>query len=192
MQLKAQFRKVFLFCVLVPSTFALQPKIQEHASASSASPRKHLAPTPLLNSDEGLSVISAALESRGRAHSKPDCSHLVHTIFERAGFPYSYVSSSDLYRGVSEFRHIQHPQPGDLVAWPGHVGIVVNPSQSTFFSSLRTGLGVESYTAAYWRERGQRRFYRYAKSPALARSERRKSPASRPSHPMTIPAASPI
>lgn len=192
---KTHSSAVVLFCVLVPSSFAAQPrtaltKDQRHSDPVPAPSHKKSSITPLLNSGEGLSVISAALESRGRAYSKPDCSHLVHAIFERAGFPFSYVSSSDLYRGVPEFRHIQHPQPGDLVAWPGHVGIVVNPSQNTFFSSLRTGLGVESYTAPYWKERGPHRFYRYAKSAALTRSEKPRSPTSRHSHPMTIPAAS--
>jgi hypothetical protein len=114
----------------------------------------------------------------------------VHTIYEHAGFPYSYVSSSDLYRGVPEFRHVVHPQPGDLVAWPGHVGIVVNPSQDTFFSSLRSGLGVESYSAPYWKERGQPRFFRYSKAPSIARSEKPAHLAPHHSHPMTIPASS--
>ena len=109
-------------------------------------------------------MIGAALESRDRAYFKPDCSHLVHTVYEQAGFRYSYVSSSDLYHGVPEFRHVVHPQPGDLVAWPGHVGIVVNPSQKTFFSSLSSGLGVESYSSPYWKGRGTHRFYRYRKT----------------------------
>jgi cell wall-associated NlpC family hydrolase len=133
-------------------------------------------------------VIGAALESRGPAHPKPDCSHLVHAVYERAGYPYSYVSSSDLYRGVPEFRHVVHPQPGDVVAWPGHVGIVVNPSENTFFSSLRSGLGVESYTAPYWKERGQRRFYRYLKTPQEKVGSQ--SPTRRRHRPMQIPAVS--
>jgi len=186
---------MFLLCVLVPSPFAAQPfaarpKPQNYTKSAPAPPHKHPPTSPLLNSSEGLSVISAALESRGPAHSKPDCSHLVHTVYERAGFPYSYVSSSDLYRGVAEFRHVVHPQSGDLVAWPGHVGIVVNPVQNTFFSSLRSGLGVESYSAPYWKERGQPRFYRYAKSPVIARSEKPAHPVLHHSRPMAIPAAS--
>jgi hypothetical protein len=93
---------------------------------------------------------------------------------------------------VQAFRHVQHPQPGDLVAWPGHVGIVVNPSQNTFFSSLRSGLGVEPYSSAYWKERGAHRFYRYAKGPAPARSDKLGSvaPAGHHSHPMPTHAPS--
>jgi cell wall-associated NlpC family hydrolase len=174
---------LLLLFVLVPATFtaqqsAAQQKVQPHGSlkvqtnnspanaqrASHASPHKRPSQSLLLNKSEGLSVIGAALESRGRSYFKPDCSHLVHSVYARAGFPYSYADSSDLYSGVPEFRHMMHPQPGDLVAWPGHVGIVVNPSQNTFFSSLRSGLGVESYSSSYWMERGTHRFYRYRKS----------------------------
>ena len=162
-------------CVLVAGRSGAQhePHSQEsvadeqRASRTDASPHQIISKSSLLNPSEGLSVIGAALESRGRGRSKPDCSHLVHAVYERAGFPYSYMSSSDLYAGVDEFHQVTHPQPGDLVVWPGHVGIVVNPSQNTFFSSLRSGIGVESYSSSYWKDRGAPRFYRYVKAAAI-------------------------
>jgi hypothetical protein len=117
----------------------------------------------LLNLDDGLSVLGAALESRTHLGAKSDCSHLVHAIYERAGFPYSYASSSGLYVGISEFHRVTRPQPGDLVAWPGHVGIAISPVQHSFYSALHSGLGVEKYDAPYWREHGRARFYRYVK-----------------------------
>jgi len=197
---------LLLLLALVPATsaaqrFASQQKVQEYDSVrvqrndspadgqqpnrTTASPHKHPSQSLLLNTSEGLSVIGAALESRGRARVKPDCSHLVHIVYERAGFPYSYVSSSDIYDGAPEFRNVMYPQPGDLVAWPGHVGIVVNPSQNTFFSSLRSGFGVESYSSPYWKERGAHRFYRYRKASSTARSEKLEgvTPAARHLHP---------
>ncbi len=134
-----------------------------HATAESPARRPSPPSSRLLTASEGLSVIAAALESRVPQPSKPDCSHLVHAIYERAGFPYPYGSSSDLYAGTDEFRRILHPQPGDLVVWPGHVGIVVNPAQHVFFSSLRSGRGIESYDAPYWKGRGRARYYRYVK-----------------------------
>jgi NlpC/P60 family protein len=115
----------------------------------------------LLTSDEGLAVLSAALESRANSDSESDCSHLVHAIYERAGFPYSYANSSSLYAGKAGFERVARPQPGDLVVWPGHVGIAVNPAQRSFFSALRSGLGVEPYDSPYWKERGRPRFLRY-------------------------------
>jgi cell wall-associated NlpC family hydrolase len=116
-----------------------------------------------LSPDDGLAVIAAALDLRIHTNSGRDCSHLVHAIYDRAGFPYPYASSSDLYDGSNEFRRVTHPQVGDLAVWRGHLGIVVNPAQHTFYSALRSGLGIDSYDAPYWKERGQVRFYRYIK-----------------------------
>ncbi len=88
----------------------------------------------------------------------------MHEIYERAGFEYEYASSSDLYAGTDEFRRVRHPQPGDLVVWPGHVGIVVNPAQRSFYSALNSGLGVDAYDAPYWKKRGHERFFRFVKT----------------------------
>ena len=110
--------------------------------------RRHPA---VLSPDDGLSVIAAALDARIQATRQPDCSHLVHAIYLQAGFPYPYASSSDLYDGTDDFQRVTRPQPGDLVVWPGHVGIVVNPAQRVFFSRLRSGPGVDAYDAQYWK-----------------------------------------
>ena len=128
------------------------------------SPAKARLAPPLLNADEGLAILGAALESRHRIAGRSDCSHLVHTIYEKAGFPYAYVSSSDLYAGIDEFRQVSRPQPGDLVVWPGHAGIVVSPAQHTFYSALRSGFGVQPYDSVYWKGRGHPHFLRYVKA----------------------------
>jgi cell wall-associated NlpC family hydrolase len=116
-----------------------------------------------LTADDGLAVIAAALGSRVELDHEPDCSHLVHAIYARAGFPYSYAPSSDLYFGTREFQRVNRPQAGDLVVWEGHAGIVVNPAGHVFFSALRSGLGTDAYDAPYWKSRGHLRFYRYIK-----------------------------
>jgi cell wall-associated NlpC family hydrolase len=116
-----------------------------------------------LTPDDGLAVIAAALDSRTHLSREPDCSHLVHAIYSRAGFPYSYAPSSDLYAGTPEFKRVSHAQVGDLVVWQGHAGIVVNPAQHVFFSALNSGFGTDAYDAPYWKGRGNLRFYRYIK-----------------------------
>jgi hypothetical protein len=116
-----------------------------------------------LTPDDGLAVIAAALDSRITVHPSRDFSHLVYAIYDRAGFHYRYASSADLYNGTNEFQRVTSPQVGDLAVWRGHVGIVVNPAQHVFFSALRSGLGIDTYDAPYWKERGQVRFYRYIK-----------------------------
>ena len=118
----------------------------------------------LITRDEGLAIVDAISDHhrslRGK-HTKPDCSHLVNDIYDLAGFPYPYAKSADLYRGHASFVRVSSLQPGDLVVWPGHVGLVLDPRQHSFYSSLRSGLETEDYTSAYWRRRGTPRFYRY-------------------------------
>jgi hypothetical protein len=116
----------------------------------------------LLSPNEGLAILSAALDSH-HAEFAADCSHFVHELYERAGFPYQYASSSDLYEGTDDFRLVASPQVGDLAVWRGHAGIVVNPDQHSFFSVLHSGPGVDSYDSPYWKQRGHPRFFRYIK-----------------------------
>ena len=171
---------LLLLWAFAPDTASAQGKVRnrEDSDAAPQARRKninlheHPFPPRLLSPDEGLSVAGAALESHVRHHPDPDCSHLVHAIYGRAGFPYSYVRSSDLYVGIVEFRRVTHAQPGDLVIWLGHVGIVINPAQRSFYSALRSGPGVDFYDAPYWRERGRPRFYRYAKRSTTERSSK--------------------
>jgi hypothetical protein len=117
-----------------------------------------------LTQDDRLSLIVAALDARVRQSSEPDCSHLVHAIYQRAGFSYAYAPSSDLYAGVDGFKRVKLPEPGDLIVWRGHVGIVIQPSQHIFFSFMTAGPGIDDYQAAYWKGRGRPRFYRYVKT----------------------------
>ena len=150
-----------------------QPQTGQTSSAgrqrSNASYGPNVAQT--LTSDEGLSVIAAALDPKTRRYSRPDCSHLVHAIYKRAGFPYNYARSSDLYAGVEGFQQVAHPQPGDLVVWRWHAGIVIQPSRHVFFSYLRQGPGVDDYGAAYWTSRGRPRFYRYVKREPMRQAQ---------------------
>jgi cell wall-associated NlpC family hydrolase len=157
---------VLLLLGLLPWVIAAAQQERPDATPA-AKPARH-SKAPLIGPSDGLAVITAALDAHTRRSNKMDCSHLVHDIYERAGFAYDYASSSDLYAGTGEFRRVQHPQPGDLVVWPGHVGIVVNPAQRSFYSALSTGLGVEAYDSAYWKERGRPRFFRYLKTAATS------------------------
>jgi len=160
-----------LFCAFVwPSVFAQDRQESRNTGYRITDSEKDTdrrqnsrAPRPL-NFSEGLAILGAALESRHPGNSSSDCSHLVQDIYERAGFPYSYVNSAELYAGTDEFRQVARPQPGDLAVWRGHVGIVVNPVQHSFFSLLRSGHGVEAYDSPYWKGRGRPRFFRYVKT----------------------------
>jgi len=134
----------------------------------------------LLSAEEGRAIVDAARDQDQLARGARDCSHLVHQMYLNAGFEYPYASSFDLYAGNENFVRVRKPQPGDLIAWPGHVGIVLDPSEHSFYSLVSTGLEAQNYEGAYWKSRGRPRFYRYkvenaeiltaAKAPASTRS----------------------
>jgi hypothetical protein len=141
----------FLLCLLVvPAAPAQQ---SQHKTSGSLPLTRH----------EGLAILHVALHSRPRAASPSDCSHLVHAVYQRAGFPYEYAPSSDLYAGIDEFRRVANPQPGDLAVWRGHAAIVVNPAQHSFFSMLSSGPGMDWWDSTYWKQWGRPRFFRYLK-----------------------------
>ena len=115
----------------------------------------------LLNAKEGRWVVNVAKAQEQVDRDPQDCSHLVHQAYLDAGFEYPYANSFELYAGTENFQRVRHPRAGDLVVWPGHVGIVLNPIEHTFYSVVSTGLQAQDYLGAYWRARGRARFYRY-------------------------------
>ena len=120
----------------------------------------------LLTAEEGRAIVNAAWEQDQPAPGTQDCSHLVHQIYLNAGFEYPYASSFDIYAGNENFARVKTPQAGDLVVWPGHVGIIVDPRAHSFYSLVSSGLDAQDYEGAYWRSRGRPRFYRYKKGDA--------------------------
>lgn len=115
----------------------------------------------LLTAAEGRALVAAALERDQLLIGEQDCSHAVHQIYLDAGFEYAYASSFEIYAGNENFARVRTPRAGDLVAWPGHVGIVVNPAQHSFYSLVSTGLDTQDYDGPYWSSRGRPRFFRY-------------------------------
>jgi cell wall-associated NlpC family hydrolase len=115
----------------------------------------------LVSAKEGRKIAGAALRQDPPVRATQDCSHLVHQVYSIAGYEYPYASSFNLYAGHGNFRRVRHAQAGDLITWPGHVGIVLDPRQHSFYSLVRSGLQAEDYLGPYWRSRGIPRFYRY-------------------------------
>jgi cell wall-associated NlpC family hydrolase len=143
---------------------ALVSPAQESARSVDPTPAtKRPSAQRALSKTDQSSVITVALHTKRVRHAGRDCSHLVHSIYQRAGFPYPYADSEDLYDGAEGFRRVLHPEPADLIVWHGHVGIVIRPSGHEFFSMLSTGPGIDDYRSRYWKSRGQPRFYRYLK-----------------------------
>ena len=132
-------------------------------SAVASTTTKSKAANDLMTKKEGRTLLQAAWKHKEQARGKPDCSHLVHQIYYFAGYPYPYANSFGLYRGTRHFVRVKKPQPGDLIVWKGHVGMVVDPKERTFYSSVNSGLKVGPYNSRYWRRRGTPRFFRYVR-----------------------------
>ncbi len=115
----------------------------------------------LLNTKEGRSIVDVARDQDQVGRDPQDCSHFVHQTYVDAGFEYQYASSFDLYAGNENFQRVRHPRPGDLIVWRGHVGIVLDPIEHSFYSLVSTGLEAQDYLGTYWKARGRPRFYRY-------------------------------
>jgi len=155
------------------------------AQAASASPGSGSNPR-LLTAEEGRTIVDAARDQDQPARGAQDCSHVVNQTYLSAGFEYPYASSFELYAGNENFERVRYSQPGDLIVWPGHAGIVVNPLQHSFYSLVSTGLEAQDYEGSYWRSRGRPRFYRYKvenaepltaiKATASARASKSKKP----------------
>jgi hypothetical protein len=45
--------------------------------------------------------------------------------------------------------------------WQGHIGIVIDPKEHSFYSSVTSGFAIQSYQSRYWSGRGIPRFYRF-------------------------------
>jgi NlpC/P60 family len=130
--------------------------IVQAASSQEPVPAVHLLPAK-----QGREIVAAAREHEQPARGTQDCSHLVHEIYARAGLTYPYASSFDLYTGSPNFARVKNPQPGDLIVWPGHAGIVFDRKEHLFYSLVSTGLDTEDYESPYWKSRGRPRFFRY-------------------------------
>lgn len=115
----------------------------------------------LLNAREGHSIADAAREQNELTEGTLDCSHVVYQIYRIAGFEYPYASSFDIYAGNESFQRVKTPQAGDLIVWPGHIGIVLDPAEHSFYSLVSTGWEAQNYEGPYWKSRGRPRFYRY-------------------------------
>jgi NlpC/P60 family len=132
------------------------------SGAQAPSPAQDPKPTwRLLTAEEGRSIVDAARAQEEPSAGSQDCSHLIHQVYKDAGFEYRYDSSFELYEGNENFVRVRFPHPGDLIVWPGHVGIVVDPLEHSFYSLVSTGLEEQYYLGPYWKSRGNPRFFRY-------------------------------
>lgn len=91
-----------------------------------------------------------------------DCSEFVYQSYRNAGFlTFLYTNSSSM---AAHLKTVTDPRPGDIVSWPGHVGIVEDPDTGDFLNAMskKSGLGRANYkTNTYWAGRVGRKFLRF-------------------------------
>jgi hypothetical protein len=145
-----------LICVCLLGSLPVDAQVTDSLRGSGSEP-----PSRLLSAQEGRLIADSAQELNESANGILDCSHVVHQIYLHAGFEYPYASSFDIYAGNENFHRVKIPQAGDLIVWPGHLGIVVDPEEHSFYSLVSTGLEIQNYEGPYWKSRGRPRFYRY-------------------------------
>jgi cell wall-associated NlpC family hydrolase len=98
-----------------------------------------------------------------------DCSHFVYQVLNEArkacssGFPVPQVVN---YRNTAtmESSHLwfptKMPEPGDLVMWDGHAGIIVGNGRFVGAQSS-TGVAEATHAGGYWAGRSAKRFLRF-------------------------------
>ena len=165
----------FVFCLIWFCFAEVQGANAQSSAAVSQSGRNFR----LVTAAEGREIVTAALEQEQVPSGAQDCSHVVHEFYLDAGFEYPYASSFEIYTGNENFARVKTPREGDLIAWPGHVGIVVNPVEHSFYSLVSTGLETQYYDGPYWKSRGRPRFYRYKVVGASILNARKSSPLQR-------------
>src|SRR5215475_13488262 len=133
-------RSIFLALFLTTAAVA--------AGQNAGSPTHPSGPRSFTRS-EGRQILAFLFKVSSESDTQSDCSHLVHDVYRQAGFPYEYASSRELYAGSANFTRVRAPQAGDLVVWQGHVGIVIEPRDHSFFSFVRSGPDTQFYDSPY-------------------------------------------
>lgn len=109
----------------------------------------------------------------GNSKQGIDCSHFVYQALngarqkvaaaEKAPEPQviDYRSTSTI-ESSGLFIEVKIAEPGDLVMWDGHVGIVVDPVNGTFVGAqTSTGVAEANYLSGYWKDRKVKKFLRF-------------------------------
>jgi len=110
--------------------------------------QSHIKPLTVEDSHEPVALAQAIFTGApylwgGRTHNGVDCSGLVQSVFHACGVPLprdSYQQEGALDKSI-EFSQRQR---GDLVFWPGHVGILNNPDELFHATAHSLDTGMES------------------------------------------------
>ena len=79
------------------------------------------------------------------------CNQFVLAVLREAVDPEFPDLRADDFPASGRFAKVESPLRGDLVHWPGHIGIVLDPNRFEFIGSQSsTGVAAASYSKGYW------------------------------------------
>jgi len=79
------------------------------------------------------------------------CNQFVLAVLREAVDPKFPDLRADDFPASGRFAKVESPLRGDLVHWPGHIGIVIDPNRFEFIGSQdSTGVAAASYSKGYW------------------------------------------
>lgn len=107
----------------------------------------------------------------GNSKNGIDCSHFVYQVLNGAREKAADIGHTPQlvdYRNTATiedsklFLPVSIPEPGDLVLWDSHIGIVVDPVSGTFIGAqTSTGVAEAKYSSGYWSNKPNKRFIRF-------------------------------
>ena len=98
------------------------------------------------------------------SHDTIDCSHFVVAVLHASEAPGFRYITADQFLSSPSFYRVDNPEAGDLVHWPGHIAVVIDPMAGTFIGSQNsTGVDKANYkTNPYWSGRTHRTYLRFS------------------------------
>jgi len=123
-------------------TSAVEPSYAQRLFATPSAPRT-------LTAEQRSTILAVAHKWDGyrdiqyqrgsSSRTAIDCSHLVAKIYAEAGTPYPYTPSGGDWQAAGfEEIDLSEAQPGDMIVWDSHVGIVIDPEARTFIAISST------------------------------------------------------
>lgn len=117
------------------------------ATEDTAAVASQAAPVSVVPSGSGSSIVSIALQYAGSPYRSGgttpagfDCSGFTSYVYRQAGI--SLPRSSSAQRSAGTVVPASQAQPGDLMWWPGHVGIYIGNGQHIAARNPKAGTAV--------------------------------------------------
>ena len=85
------------------------------------------------------------------SYAEMKCNQFVIAVLRQSVAPdFPNILAND-FPHSPRFQKVDSPAAGDLVHWPGHIGIVLDPDLGEFIGSqTSTGVDIANYKKGYW------------------------------------------